>query len=165
MTVLFTVLFSALLSNHPLHVSCTSIDISTEKKEASLTFKFYTDDFSLLFFHLYEKTLKPEIDQELTNTQLALINTYMDHSFSIVTGKDTVDLNFLRKEQDDVNIWLYYKGSLPKNLGRNVFLTNTLLLDLYGDQTNLVIVTQGKAEKGYTFNYNSYRQELDIEQD
>ena len=165
MTVIFTLLFSMMLHAHPLHVSFTSIDISEERSEANLSFKFYTDDFSLLFFHLYEKNIQPAMDQELTKDQLKIINSYFKRAFALVAGRDTLDLEFIRKDQDDLNIWLYYKGSWPENKDFQVFLTNMLMLDLYEDQTNLVIVTNGKHEQGYTFDYRNRRFKLDVKQD
>jgi hypothetical protein len=162
MSMLFSILFTGLLLGHPLHVSLTSIDINPEQKEALVTCKFYTDDFSLLFYHLYEKNIKPETEKEFTDAELDLINKYMNGSFSMVTGKDTIALEYLRKDQNEESIWLYYKGILPKNKIKTVLLTNKLLLDLYEDQTNLVIITNKLVEKGYTFNYKIRQSELDF---
>jgi len=165
MTILLTALFSAILHLHPLHVSFTSIDIQREKREASLSFKFYTEDFSLLFYHLYEKNIQPVMDQEFSQDQLGVINGYLTKAFSLVSGKDTAALAFFRKEQNEEYIWLYYQVDLPENLPNSLILTNLLMLDLYEDQTNLVIVTQGKNEKGYTFDTRNRREEIDIGQD
>jgi len=41
-------------------------------------------------------------------------------------------------------------------------LTNALLLDLFEDQTNLVIVTHGNSEQGYTFTVNNWKSEIDL---
>lgn len=165
MTILFTALFSALLQLHPLHVSFTSIDIQRENREAAVSFKFYTDDFSLLFYHLYEKNIQPSVDQEFSRDQLGIINGYLKKAFSLVSGQDTAALDFIRKEQNEEYIWLYYKVDLPENLQNSLILTNILMLDLYEDQTNLVIVTHGTSEKGYTFDYRNHREEIDIGQD
>lgn len=165
MTILLTALFSALLQFHPLHVSFTSIDIPKGKEEAALSFKFYTEDFSLLFYHLYEKNIQPVMDQEFSQDQLGVINGYLTKAFSLVSGQDTAALAFVRKEQNEENIWLYYQVDLPENLQNSLILTNLLMLDLYEDQTNLVIVTHGKNEKGYTFDARNHREEIDIGQD
>ncbi|MBN1789470.1 MAG: hypothetical protein JW830_03160 [Bacteroidales bacterium] len=165
MTFLFTALFSALLQFHPLHVSFTSIDIHKEKGEAALSFKFYTEDFSLLFYHLYEKDIRPEMDRELTGDQVKIFDGYLKRAFILVSGQDTADLSYTRKDQNEEYIWLYYTISTLADLNKPVYLTNILMLDLYEDQTNLVIVTNGKNEKGYTFDYRNRREEIDIGQD
>jgi hypothetical protein len=164
-TGLVSLLIYTLLHSHPLHVSVTSIDINQEKSEASFSFKFYTDDFKLLFFHLYEKNIKPEMNQELTAAELELISRYLNRAFTIVSGSDTLDFEYVRKDQNEESLWLYFKGNLPGGKKDPFRLTNMLLLDLYEDQTNLVIITHGAHEEGYTFNNSMRQQEIDVHQD
>ena len=162
MQMLITLLLSVLIHSHPLHVSFTSIAIDSMQHEASVSFKFYTDDFSLLFFHLYEKSVKPEKDKPFTPGEQALINLYMGNSFLLVSGNDTVTLDFVRKDQEDEFVWLFYKCTWPRDNPQNLVLTNKLMLDLYDEQTNLVIVSDGFAEKGYSFNYRNRRLDLNM---
>jgi hypothetical protein len=160
MQMLLTLLLSVMIHSHPLHVSFTSIAIDSAQHEATVTFKFYPDDFSLLFFHLYEKSVKPEKDKSFTPSEQALISKYMENAFVLVCGSDTVKLDFVRKDQDDEFVWLFYKGILPGSKLKNLVLTNKLLLDLYDDQTNLVIVTFGNVEQGFSFTYKNWQKEL-----
>ena len=166
MRFVFTFLFTSLLYTgsiraHPLHVSLTSIAFNTGNNEVSIIYKFYTDDFSLLFYHLYEKTVNPEKDKPFAPGELTLINNYISQSFHLVSGNDTLTLDFLRKEQEDEFVWLYYTGVFDEsNPQEMIVLSNKLLLDLYDDQTNLVIVTLGNVEKGFSFTYNNWRKEL-----
>lgn len=157
-------LFASLYS-HPLHVSFTSIDINPVQREVNLSVKLYTEDLKLVVFHLYEEQINPEVPQELTGNQLRLINRYMDRSFTLVSETDTVDLEYVRKEFSDEYIWLHFKGSLPGKDLSSLWLTNMILLDLYEDQTNLVILINGKHEQGYTFNYLIRRLEMGIKED
>jgi len=145
-----------------MHVSFTSIDLDTEKKEISLSIKLYASDFNLLFYHLYEVQINPETGRDFSGDQLSLIDKYMDKSFVMVARKDTLLYEYSGKEQDEEFIWLYFKGGWPGKGHEPVMLTNTLLLDLYEDQKNLVIVTRGTLEQGYTFNYLTRQLLLDI---
>lgn len=165
MTLLHTLLFFAFLHHHPLHVSFTNIDINRQAGELSLSIKCNTEDFSLLFFHLHEKNITPEPDKDFTEAQLLLINEYISRSFSLVAGKDTLDLAFMKKEQDDLYLWLYYKASFKALKKKGLVLNNTLLLDLYQDQTNLVIVNDGTRETGYRCDFQNRRCELDVDMD
>ena len=160
MTFLTTLLLSALMHLHPVHVSFTGIDIDSGNKQVSVSMKFYTDDFSLLFYHLYEKKVKPEMDTDFTPGELELINKYILGSFTLVAAGDTVALDFVRKDQEDLFVWLYYTSVLPSGYSNGLMLTNKLLLDLYEDQTNLVIFTDGKMEKGFSFTYKNWQKEL-----
>ena len=159
-TLLFTILFSALLAAHPIHVSVTSLDINTEKDTIFVSQKMYTEDFKLLFYHLYEKNIKPLQDKNLTQDELNLINGYMKDAFVVESGSTRLPLGFVRKDQDEESIWLYYTCPLPSDNISALMLTNSLLLQLFDDQTNLVIVTYRGADTGYTFNYDNWKSEI-----
>jgi hypothetical protein len=143
-------------------VSFTNIEFNAEKGEMNVSIKFNTEDFSLLFFHLYEKTIIPDNDHEFTAGQLDLVKNYINSSFSVVSGQDTVVLEYLRKEQDAEFITLYFKAPLPGDNSGNYVITNRLLLDLYFDQTNLVIVSLGAREWGLRFDYTNQRYEMAV---
>jgi hypothetical protein len=162
MNLPISVIFSWLFAAHPIHVSVTNLDVNPQKKEILITYKLYTDDFSLLFYHLFEKNIKFEADKDFSASELALVNNYMSAAFKLESGKNTLLLEFLRKEQDEQSIWLYYKCDMPAGRIKTLMLTNALLLDLFDDQTNLVIVTQGKNEQGLTFNVKNWKSEIDI---
>jgi hypothetical protein len=162
MTLLIPILFCWLATAHPIHVSVTNLDVNSEKKEILITHKLYTDDFSLLFYHLFEKNLQPKADKEFNVTEIALVNNYLSAAFILESGKTKLPLEYLRKEQDEQSIWLYYKCSFPPGKIRSLVLTDALLLDLFEDQTNLVIVTHGKNEQGLTFNVRNLKSEIEL---
>jgi hypothetical protein len=158
--LLLTILFSWLLAAHPVHVSVTNLDISTEKNTILITQKMFTDDFDLLFYHLYEKNIKPVAGKDFSPGELSLVNGYMKDAFVIESGGTRLPIEFVKKDQDDESIWLYYTCSLPSNKIRTLMLTNSILLQLFEDQTNLVIVTYRGADTGYTFNYDKWKSEI-----
>jgi len=158
--LLLTILFSALLAAHPIHVSVTSLEINTEKDTIFISQKMYTDDFDLLFYHLYEKIIKPLPGKDFSQNELSLINGYMKDAFVVEYGSTRLPLGYIRKDQDEESIWLYYTCPIPSNNIKSLMLTNSLLLQLFEDQTNLVIVTYKGADTGYTFNYNSWKSEI-----
>ena len=92
--------------------------------------------------------------KDLSQAELALINGYMKDAFVVESGSTKLPLSFVRKDQDEESIWLYYTCPLPSNNIKSLMLTNSLLLQLFEDQTNLVIVTYKGADTGYTFNYD-----------
>lgn len=158
--MLLNLLFAVFLAAHPVHVSVTNLEINRETKEILISQKLFIDDFSLLFYHLFEKNIRFEEGKELSAAELVLVNQYISASFVLLSGKQKLPLEYIRKDQDKEFIWLYYKTSLPSNKIRSLVLTNAILLDLFEDQTNLVIVANGPVEKGYTFNYNNMQSEL-----
>jgi len=116
--------------------------------------KFYTDDFSLLFFHLYEKVINPETGKDFKAEEYKMINGYITDRLLFTSGNDTINLEFIKKEQNEESILLYFRSDLSGIDLKNILLSNKLMLDLNLDQTNLVMVSMGNYEKGLTFDIN-----------
>jgi hypothetical protein len=162
MTFLLACAYALLIPAHPVHVSVTSMDIDLQKKSISISQKMFTDDFSLLFYHLFEKNIKPQAGKDFTEAEMKTINDYFTAALVIEAGKNKLPLQFLRKEQNEESIWLYFTCPLPSGKLHSLMVTDALFLDLYEDQTNLVIVNYQGKEKGYTFNYKEWKSEIDL---
>lgn len=162
MSFILSLLIAGMSAMHPLHITYTGIEIDRENDSISLSHKFFTEDFTLLFHHLFGKQVEPRMDQDFSKAELDLIKTYLSYRFILTSGTDTISLTFRHKEQDDESLRLYFKGKLPDNGLKSLALQNQLLLDLYEDQTNLVIITCGKNEKGFTFNSADQRAVYEI---
>lgn len=164
MTIFPTLLLSATLALHPMHVSYTNIDINTETKEVSVSHKLYANDFTLLFFHLFEKNIIPSDTASFTQPEIDLIDHYMKYRFFLLEDQDTLSLHFAGKHMEDEYLWLKFVGKIKDAEIHEMAIHNMLLLDLYMDQTNLVIVNNGPVEKGYTFNWDNRQSVLTFNQ-
>ena len=159
-----TLMFAGSLALHPMHIAFTNIEISAQADSITVAHKVFTTDFSLLFFHLFEKTIEPRADTEFNTSEINLINHYMKYRFILVSGTDTIRLNYLNKKQEDESLWLYYSGRLPNTASKSLEINDLLLFDLYMDQTNLVIVTSGAGQKGYSFNWDNRQSILELKE-
>jgi len=149
--------FSSIL--HPLHVAYTNIDINTGQKTIAVSHKVFAQDFTMLFAHLFEKNIEPKVDSEFAQPEIDLITHYMNYRFILSSGTDTIKLAYQSKQMDDESLFLYFSGKYAAEDLSKLKIDNLLLLDLYMDQTNLVIVNQGSREQGLTFNWDK-RQEI-----
>jgi hypothetical protein len=140
---------------HPMHVSYTNVEINTDQQTILVSHKLYSADFSLLFYHLFEKNIEPQKDIEFTPAENDMIRGYMKQRFNIISGNDTIELHYVRKDHEDESLFLYYKGEFEKDTMTEIIINNLLLLDLYMEQKNLVIVNYGAKEKGLTFNWDT----------
>ncbi|MBN2482464.1 MAG: hypothetical protein JXB19_12050 [Bacteroidales bacterium] len=166
MIVYHLLLFISLFISHPLHVTITSVDIDHTEGKISVSHKFFTDDFSLLFYHLYEKNIVPKDGDEFTESELNIIDRYVADAFLLKPDHDsTVRFEYAGKSQNEDSVWLYFKGEIPESGCSSFLLTNCLMLDLYDDQTNLVIVAADGKEQGLNFDYRNreYQVELGME--
>ena len=148
------IMLMSLSAFHPVHVSYTNIDISLESGEVIVVCKFYTDDLKLLFYHLYEKEIAFDPEKELAENEIKLVRDYMLGSFFVEeAGGKRVDFLYNKKEQNEESVWLYFTGKLTEDHMDSLLVGNTVLLDLFEDQKNLVIVTCSGIERGYSFDF------------
>ena len=151
---------AVLLLFHPGHVAISSIEIDNQGM-VMVSHKFYMDDFSLLFYHIYEKNIKPVDSVEFSENELSVVNDYMSGAFLISCSENsTLKLDYEGKDQEGEYIWIYYRGQVPQGFVSTFTLTDNIMFDLNTDHTNLVIVTCGSFEQGYTFAYGGKRTEV-----
>ena len=163
MNTLTVFLMLNLAALHPMHISYTNLDMNPETGEIKLVCKFYTDDLKLLFYHFYDRQLLFDPEKELPAEDIELISRYLFSSFMLKEpdGK-VVNFSFMRKEQNEESLWLYFNGNFSQHNPGSILLMNTLLLDLFEDQKNLVIILCGEFERGYSFDYQSREFNIDM---
>lgn len=141
---------------HPVHVSIMNFDYSSHNKAAEVSVKVFTDDFELAFIHNYNIMLnlgKANIHPEWRK----YIDTYFGKMFSLkVNGKNSVPLLFKNYTMEEDGIKLYFTAPIKGKL-RSIQMDNALLLDVFENQTNLVILSIDGKEKGYSLDYNNFK--------
>jgi hypothetical protein len=144
----FLTLFSFL---HPVHVSLLNIDIEPDTGNIQVVFKFFSDDFENIILRKYNVQLN--ITQKVDpGKQIEAINSYIEESFEMaINGKKIETWEFVRNELDDLAIWLYYNSKYTGHI-ETVSLKDEVMMDLFNDQTNLVIFTYGDKQNGYRLN-------------
>jgi hypothetical protein len=148
-TVLLAVLiFNAFwLSAHPVHVSLCNVEI--EKQEITIAIKLFSDDFQLALYHNYGKEIP--IKDLILQDHKELVDHYVNKALQIVLNKkDSIRFSYSKAEMNEEAIWLYYTEEL-ENV-KKLEISNSLLLDIYLDQTNLVIINYRGKQNGYRFN-------------
>ncbi len=147
---LLWVLAFQFLAAHPVHFSVTNIEYRTTEHTFSVSIKVFTDDFRALMHHLYGVELDAGLDWSNERDQ-ELISGYFRQSLSlVVNGKKELMLNYLGMDRGDGALWFRFESGKVRNPGL-IDLRNSILLELYHDQTNLVILGVGDFEKGLTF--------------
>lgn len=136
---LISMVISSLVQLHPIHVSVTEIDYDQQRKALEITSHIFIDDLE----NEIRKNLKePFLD--VTNpskdrTTDELIINYLKKRFKImVNGKET-PYNYLGHEVEAGAIYLYLEIEKVKKLN-DISVYNSVLLDFFDDQVNLVHV-------------------------
>jgi hypothetical protein len=148
--ILFSLAFSA--NYHPVHVSVLNIELDHSKPTIDFSFKVFTSDLELAIAHNYNVAL--HLGQPNESPESATrINKYVTDAFSLlIDNKQPGKFEFVKKEINEDAIWLRFRVSGNKNI-RELEINNSLLMDIYEDQTNLIIVSLNGKDTGYRLNY------------
>jgi len=150
-------IFSCFLSfasyYHPVHVSILNAELTTGKTSIDLSFKAFTSDIELAIAHNYSVALNLGKANENPDA-IHYINKYFAEVFSIkINNKLQPKLVFSKKEIKEDAVWFYFKVPFSDKI-KALEISNLLLLDIYEDQTNLLIMAIDGKESGYRFNLN-----------
>ncbi len=122
--------------------------VSEHKMEISS--KVFKDDFKLVMYHLFEKEIDLE-DSAVLNKNLDLIYDYYISHLKINDGKEKLVLNMDNITTDQEYLLFHSTIELKKDT-EQLEIVNTILLDLYFDQKNMMIFGYREKERGYLFN-------------
>jgi hypothetical protein len=147
---------------HPIHVSITNMEYFPEKQEIEFTTKIFKDDFQLLFIHLKELNIDFNNVDSIKKYQKEIDN-YISYHVEIEINQKKQNLELSGFKLNDEAIWLSYNLKI-KNEIRSIKIINTLLLDLYFDQKNLLIFKFEDQEYAYQFNYKNSEFIIDVDQ-
>ena len=160
--VLFILSFftaSFVMAAHPVHVSVCSIEFS--KNGSIMAVKLFSDDFGTVLQNNYndEFVLSKANEKPYRDYIINYVNSNLKITFnrnkSLKFEYDYSEIN------DDGAIWIYFKAGKP-NPAEKMKIVNTLMLDLYEDQTNLLIINQNGKQDGFRFNYKVRELEIDL---
>jgi len=157
LALLITIMvFSLPSAAHPLHLSITNIIY--ENGKLSIQMKSFRDDWEVGYFHYHGK----QVDfSDPVQREKSWFREYLNRSFRIAGGKDmpglTLEIDSISLEEDAMTIQMH--AVVPSNLN-SLYIYNTLLTDIYPDQSNLVIFVFKKKETGIKFDIRKHDAEV-----
>ena len=130
---------------HPLHVSTCEIIHNGKNRTLEITMKMFADDVESALnatcngdFSVDEMINEPATKQRL--------GSYLNENFSVWLDHTEVDVQYLGAEIDVDVLWCFLEIYNVDQL-RHVHISNTVMLDLYRDQVNLVhLESAGKIQ-------------------
>jgi hypothetical protein len=139
---------------HPIHVSVTSIEYKEEEEQFQASFKIFTDDFETILSRTFGVTIKINDDPN-PEEQIPYFDRYINKSFKLIINEDNQLVpEFRFKKINEEAVWLYYSyGCRIKP--QSATIHNAIMMDMFDDQTNLLIMKFNDLEKGYQFKKGS----------
>lgn len=144
LAILFLIWFGG-ASVHPLHVSVMEIAHDTNEKELEITLRVFTDDLETA---IRNQLNQPEVTilEPIGSTTDKLTWAYLQGKLNVtLDGKKQV-LKYLGHEKDE-DAMVFYIQVQPVKAWETIELKNSVLTELYSDQSNLVNVTVKEETK------------------
>lgn len=154
------------LNLHPIHLTLSEVVYDEKTKAMQITHKIFMDDLET---HI-EESLKlkgKEVNLRLGTSQEhpeadRYLAEYLAAHFKLLINGKTYKANFLGKEYEDVACWLYVEiPNVPKP--KSIDLTDSFLMDLYDDQSNLVNFTFPQKKGSMRFIQGKVRESFNIQ--
>ncbi|GAC1376087.1 MAG: hypothetical protein NVS3B25_23810 [Hymenobacter sp.] len=135
-------------ARHAYHSTITELRYNAAKKQLELSVKVFTDDF--------EKALSQGQPAHVNLTDpgprpLGLATTYLQRTLQLSTaGGAPLPLQVLGMQAENDGYWFFCKVPLPGPVA-GVKLRQAVLLDVFGDQMNIVNVEAGARKQSVLF--------------
>ena len=143
----FTLFYMSLVSFHPFHFSVTELKYNTQSHKMEASCKIFINDLENILKKQYGVSYdlyKQNDDVEVKNT----LSKYIQKNLAVQVDTKNISFTLLGSEREDAALWIYLestKVSTPKR----VEINNTLLFDLFDDQSNIVHYEQNGQRKSH----------------
>ncbi|HBH25231.1 MAG TPA: hypothetical protein DDY13_17660 [Cytophagales bacterium] len=142
----------SLLAWHPFHVSVCDIYFDSRKNELQVAQRIFLDDF--------ENALRKSSGRDIDLVKIydsdrgqKLITDYLARNFRVKFKGEKTILKYVGAEIEEDVIWCYFTISPVRSM-RQIEMKNTILFELFDDQSNLVHFNFNDKTKSFNLNKN-----------
>lgn len=134
--IMLTVILVIMGFRHPMHVTVTEVEFDKVSRTIEMSMHVFSDDLEK-YFKVTEKNDELDITELSIETKEQLLSAYfIEHVRLNVDGKDVMP-SYLGHKVEGEAIWAFLEVSNIKKM-KILEVKNTVLLDLYNDQANLI---------------------------
>ena len=131
---------------HPIHISVTEIEYDQRERALEIMMRVFIDDLEL---SIQEDLNQPDLDilepaNGLTLDQMA--ERYLARHFSVSLDNKIQKIKYLGHELESEAVIFYIEVSQVKKWNA-IDIRNSIITEIYDDQSNLVHVTVGEKVK------------------
>jgi len=131
---------------HDIHVSVIELE-QKENGEWHFSVRIFLDDL----MNACGLTPGEELPAAYSSSD-EIIEQYLHEHFSVSIGGVTQDLSYEESVADQMSVWIDLTLQVDEHrAGEVVKVKNTILLDLFDDQLNLLHLRQGDTRRSFTF--------------
>ena len=143
---------------HKFYMAIYQVNFAPEKKMLQITSRIFVDDLNKALEKKYNKKFFLGTDKE-TVESVDLLKKYLAENFTIKVSGQSKTMNFLSKEMDGDVLVCYLKVKDISKIN-SLEIYNSVLIDCFAEQQNIVHVTAFGAKKSLLFSETSTTQVL-----
>ncbi len=122
---------------HPYHVSVTEIKFKEEDKTLQISSRIFIDDLEEALMGFTKETKLDILKEENWDKVNTYLEDYMMMNLEVYDEKKRAEVNYVGAEIDNDVMWVYLEIEKVKKL-RTLTITNSILLDTFEDQENII---------------------------
>ena len=135
---------------HPVHLSMCELRYNDQASSFQVSLKIFIDDLDVA---VKKEGYEPLNLGSAKENALAgeIITSYLDKYFFIEIDGKKLLMHYLGNEmsEDFLAVWCYIEYKADLSNAHVCKLTNNVLLDLYGDQRNMMDIKMNKSHSAY----------------
>lgn len=140
---------------HSVHITVANIEYSDSSDTLKVSIKLFSDDYAHLLMLLFDHhTPADSLDPRET-----ILNYFSEKLKIKPDGKQECLLNYQKEISTQGETWFYLYCIEERDFSY-IEVTNTLLFNLYNDQTNLLIFSFNGKESGIKFDKETMTHQL-----
>lgn len=143
---LFAIIWSALFSLHPLHVSVTEIELDEKEHELEITMRIFADDLETALRTEFRQPTLDVLDPNNKESLNQMTDAYLKKHFYVKLDGKLQTATLIGHELDN-DAFVFYVGISKVKKWKTIEIRNTALTEAFEDQSNLVHVTVGEEVK------------------
>jgi len=156
--LLFFVFSMSSFAVHKFYMAIYQINYAPEKKMLQITARIFVDDLNKSIEKKYNKKTFLGSAKESIESQ-ELLKKYLSENFIIHVNGQTTAMNFLSKEMDGDVLVCYLSVKNIQKI-KTIEIYNSVLVEYFGEQQNIVHVTAFNIKKSFLFTESSTKQVL-----
>ena len=143
---------------HKFYMGIYQINYAPEKKMLQITTRIFVDDLDKALEKKHGKKFFLGTNKETAESS-ELLKKYLAESFSLKVNGQSKTMNFLSKEMDG-DVLVCYLSIKDISKINTLDIYNSILIDCFAEQQNIVNVTAFNVKKSFLFTETSTRQVL-----
>ncbi|MDR6844050.1 DUF6702 family protein [Flavobacterium granuli] len=143
---------------HKFYMAIYQINYAPEKKMLQVTSRIFVDDLDRALEKKHNKKFFLGTDKE-TVESIDLLKKYLNENFTIKINGQSKSINFLSKEMDG-DVLVCYSNVKDISKINTIEIYNSILIDCFAEQQNIIHVTAFDTKKSFLFTESSTKQVL-----